>query len=404
MEMTRPRWLMAAAIFLALTTPSQAAAQLTGRWRAMLDLAGTGLPFELSFTRENRQLIARICNGPYCTDRAAVTVRGEEVEFDIADYAARISAEQRGDSLEGRYHNVGRGGPRSIPFRASRGEWATGQGPEPLLGEWDAWFITEARRSPRVLVLQNGESGLEGGVISNTGDLGRFVGRAAGDSFFVARFDGISVYVLAGRLSGDTLRGTFHAGLRTQTPFVAVRSSGAAHLTPPTVLTSADTTNPFRFSFADLTGQVVTQDDPRFKGKVVLVDIFGSWCVTCHDATPDLIRFWEQYRSKGFEILGIGYEVTGDSAADNLQIRRFRDKFAIPWTLLYGGVSVVEETAATLPQLRGFTAYPTTLFLGRDGRIRQVYAGFRGPASGAQHARQLEDYRTIIERLLAEPE
>lgn len=380
-----------------------ASAQLEGRWRAMLDLAGTGLPFELNLVREGRQLVARICNGPYCSDRAVVTVRGEEVEFDIADYAARISAEQRGDSLEGRYHNVGRGGPRSIPFRASRGEWASGQGPENLLGEWDAWFITDARRSPRALVLQNGEAGLEGAVISNTGDLGRFVGRAAGDSFFVARFDGISVYLLAGRLTGDTLRGTFHAGLRTQTPFVAVRSSGAAHLTPPTQLTSADTVNPFRFSFPDITGRVITQDDPQFKGKVVLVDIFGSWCVTCHDATPDLIRIWQQYRSRGLEILGIGYEVTGDSTADLPQIRRFREKFGIPWTLLYGGISVVEETAATLPQLRGFTAYPTTLFLGRDGKIRQVYAGFRGPAAGNQHTRQLEDYRSIIERLLNQP-
>ena len=64
---------------------------------------------------------------------------------------------------------------------------------------------------------------------------------------------------------------------------------------------------------------------------------------------------------------------------------------------------MVEETAATLPQLKGFSAYPTTLFLGKDGRIRSVYAGFRGPATGAQHVRQLADYREIIERLLAEP-
>ena len=386
-----------------LSTVAPASAQIEGRWRAVLDLAGTSLPFELAVARENRQLVARICNGPHCSDQATVTITGTAVEFDISDYSAHITAERRGDSLVGRYHNVGRGGPRAIPFRASPGRWTGSAGAPALLGHWDAWFITDQRRSPRELVLQNGAAGLEGAVISNTGDLGHFVGGAVGDSFSVARFDGISVYVLAGRLQGDTLRGTFHAGLRTQTPFIAVRTRGIAHLTPPTKLTSADTTYPFRFAFPDVEGGRVTQDDPRLKGKVVLVDIFGSWCVTCHDATPDLIRFWREYRPRGFEILGIGYEVTGDSAVDMPQIRRFRDKFGIPWTLLYGGISVVEETAATLPQLRGFTAYPTTLFLGRDGRIREVYAGFRGPAAGAQHARQLEDYRQIIERLLAEP-
>jgi hypothetical protein len=94
--------------------------------------------------------------------------------------------------------------------------------------------------------------------------------------------------------------------------------------------------------------------------------------------------------------------VTGDSTKDNPQIRRFRDKFSIPWILLHAGISVVEETAASLPQLKGFTAYPTTLFLDRTGRIRHVYAGFRGPATGAQHTRQIADYREIIERLLNE--
>ena len=383
------------------------APSLEGRWRAVLELAGTPLQFELNVSKEAGALVAEICSGPRCDSRAEVRsgtgIGRDSVVLYIADYDAAISVVRRGDSLTGTYHNVGRNGPRSIPFRASRGSWPEAAAPPALAGSWDAWWLTDQRRSPRVLVLQNGTRGMEGGVVSNTGDLGTFWGRAVGDSFSVARFDGVSVYVLAGRLKGDTLSGVFHAGLRTQTRFVAVRSTGAPHLTPPTALTSADTLTPFRFAFPDLLGRQVTQDDPRFKGKVVLVDIFGSWCVTCHEATPELLTLYRDYRARGLEILGLGYEVTGDSARDNPQIRRFRDKFGIPWLLLHAGASIVEETAASLPQLRGFTAYPTTIFLGRDGRIRQVYAGFRGPSAGAQHARQIEDYRQIIERLLAEP-
>lgn len=389
-------------LFLLLVSTPQAS-PVEGRWKGVLDLAGATLPFELKIQRIAGALAAELCNGPHCDTRADVRVRGDSVVLHIADYDATIAAVRRGDSLTGIYHNVGRAGPRSIPFRAARGAWPERAGPPALLGTWDAWWITDQRRSPRVLVFQNGSQGLEGGVVSNTGDLGSFWGAMAGDSFAVARFDGVSVYVLAGRLSGDTLRGVFHAGLRTQTPFVAVRSSGAPHLVAPTALTTADTVNPFRFAFPDLAGRVVTQDDPRFKGKVVLVDIFGSWCVTCHEATPHLLELYREYRGRGLEILGLGYEVTGDSTRDNPQIRRFRDKFSIPWPLLHAGASIVEETAASLPQLKGFTAYPTTIFLGRDGRIRQVYAGFRGASAGAQHQKQIEDYRRIIERLLAEP-
>ena len=400
--MTLIRAARVAAVSLLFTAAPQGSLP-TGRWRAVLDLAGGSLPFELALARDGSALVAEICNGAKCADRAVVTVQNGQVHFDIADYAATITAVRRGDSLVGSYQNVGRNGPRTIPFRASPGRWTGGSPPAALLGSWDAWYITDQRRSPRVFHFSKGSEGLEGAVTSNTGDLGLFWGGGTADSFSVARFDGVSVYLLVGRLAGDTLRGVFHAGLRTQTPFVAVRTTGAPHLTAPTALTSADTVSPFQFRFPDLEGKAVTQDDPRLRGKVVLVDIFGSWCVTCHEATPDLLELYRMYRPRGFEILGLGYEVTGDSTKDNPQIRRFRDKFGIPWILLHAGASIVEETAASLPQLRGFTAYPTTLFLGRDGRIRAVYAGFRGPATGAQHTRQLADYRGIIERLLAEP-
>jgi thiol-disulfide isomerase/thioredoxin len=394
---------MLALMLVSLLSSAPQTSSLEGRWRGALDLAGVTLPFGLAIQRSAGALAAELCTGPHCDTRATVSLRGDSVVLHIADYDATITAVRRGDSLVGAYQNVGRNGPRTIPFRAARGSWPEREGPPALLGTWDAWWVTEQRRSPRVLVFQNGSQGLEGGVVSNTGDLGSFWGSMEGDSVTVARFDGTSVYVLAGRLSGDTLRGVFHAGLRTQTPFVAVRSTGAPHLVAPTALTTADTINPFRFAFRDLAGRLVTQEDARFKGKVVLIDIFGSWCVTCHEATPHLLELYREYRAKGLEVLGLGYEVTGDSTRDNPQIRRFQEKFGIPWLLLHAGASVVEETAASLPQLKGFTAYPTTIFLGRDGRIRQVYAGFRGVSAGAQHQKQIEDYRNIIERLLAEP-
>ena len=242
-------------------------------------------------------------------------------------------------------------------------------------------------------------------MISNTGDYGHFAGRVQGDSFALAHFDGSFVYLLTGELrrGGDTLRGIFHAGQRTQTPWLAVRSTGAPHLKSPTEVTTADTTGPFRFAFPDLDGRVVTEKDPRFRGKVLLVDVFGSWCPTCHDSAPELVKLYRKYHARGLEIVGLAYEVTGDSAVDGRQVRRYRDKFAIPFPLLLAGVNDTEAAAATLPQLRGFTSFPTTVFIGRDGRVRQVHAGFYGPATGAQHQRLIRGFEREIERLLGEP-
>ncbi|HSB54989.1 MAG TPA: TlpA disulfide reductase family protein, partial [Gemmatimonadales bacterium] len=280
--------------------------------------------------------------------------------------------------------------------------WAVRPAPAVLLGRWDAWFQSGFDQSPRVLAFSNGDGGLEGTIISNSGDYGQFWGGMEGDSFAMAHFDGSYVYLLEGRLDGDTLRGTFHAGLRSQTPFFAVRSTGRPHLSLPTAITRADTASPFRFRFPDLEGRTVSSDDARFRGKVVLIDIFGSWCPTCHDAAPALVELYRRYHSRGLEVVGLAFEVTGDTAADAPLVRRYRDKFRLPFPLLLGGVSDVEAVSAALPQLDGFTAFPTSIFLGRDGRVRRIHAGFYGPAMGAQHEALVADFRREIERLLRE--
>jgi thiol-disulfide isomerase/thioredoxin len=376
-------------------------APLAGPWRAALDLAGGPLRFSLDLQQSGRAWSGRLCNGNSCSGFSAVRASGDSVTLELADYAAAISARIRNDSLVGEYRNVGSRGPRVIPFRAARGKWPVEPAPSALLGRWDAEFFGDWGTSPRVFEFRNGPQGFEGTIISNSGDYGHFWGHAPADSFSLAHFDGSFVYMLTGTLEGDTLRGTFHAGLRSQTHWKAVRSSGRAHLTPPSEVTRADSAAPFRFSFPDLEGRIVTQNDPRLQGKVVLLDIFGTWCPTCHDAAPLLVQLWHKYHDHGLEILGVAFEVTGDTAVDGSLVRRYRDKFDIPFPLLLGGVSDPQDVTAALPQLEGFGAFPTTVFLGRDGKVKRVHAGFYGPATGRQHEILVQEVEREVQRLLA---
>ena len=388
---------------LALATPSPA-----GSWRAVLDVAGGPLRFAITIEQADGAWRGRLCNAAVCEPFSAVRIGGDTVVLAMADYNASITATLAGDSLTGTYQNVGSRGPRTIPFRAGRGVWPAEAVPAWLRGRWDAWFVTDGRTSPRAFEFRGARSGLEGTVVSNNGDYGVFWGRADADSFSMAHFDGSFVYMLTGRLEGaggggDTLRGLFHAGQRTQTPFVAWRATGRPHLTPPEQVTRADTTAPFRFAFPDLDGRLVTSDDERFRGKDVIVDVIGTWCPTCHDAAPTMVRLYERYRSRGLAMVALAYEVSGDTAQDAPLLRRYRDKFGIRFPLLLAGISDTRAAAATLPQLSGFTAFPTAIFLGRDGRVRRIHAGFYGPGLGAERTAQLErQFEREIERLLAE--
>jgi thiol-disulfide isomerase/thioredoxin len=383
---------------LLLAASAAAPPEHAGPWRAALDLAGGELRFGLALDDSTGTL----CNGSSCSRLSAVRVEGDSVVLEIADFDARIVAALRGDSLVGSYRNVGNRGPRIIPFRAARGRWTAAAAPARVVGRWDATFVTDGRRSPRVLELRAGPDGLEGTIIGNTGDYGHFWGQPTGEGVALAHFDGSYVYLLTAALDGDTLRGTFHAGLRTQTPFTAVRSTGRPHLRAPTEMTRADTSAPFTFAFPDLDGRMVTSADPRFQGKVVLVDVFGTWCPTCHDAAPTLVELWNEHHDEGLEIVGLAFEVTGDTAVDLRQLRRYREKFGIAFPLLLAGVNQTELAAATLPQLEGFTAFPTTVFIGRDGRVRRIHAGFYGPATGAQHEHLVTEFRRLVKELLQE--
>lgn len=385
---------------LVLATSGQAPS-IAGPWRAELDLAGGPLRFAIEVDSADGETVARLCNGDSCQPFSSVRWVGDTAVFELADYAAAIRASLVGDSLIGAYSNVGNRGPRTIPFRAWRGRWPVEPGRPGLLGTWDAWFGAAGRETPRVLELRNTPLGLEGTVLSNSGDYGAFWGGASDSHLALGHFDGSFVYLITGELVGDTLRGVFHAGLRSETPFFATRNRGGSPLKPPTEVTRADTTAPFQFAFPDLAGRIVTNDDARFKGKVVLVDVFGTWCPNCHDAAPTLVELYRRFHGQGFEIVSLAYEVSGDSAVDGQLVRRFRDKFGIPWPILLAGVNDTELTAATLPQLEGFTAYPTLIFLDRSGRVRKIHAGFYGPATGAQYTRLRKDLVTYVEALLA---
>lgn len=373
-----------------------------GAWRARLDLAGGPLRFHMRLQEEGG-LSGVLCNGGACEPFSRVeALPGDSVLLEMGDYAAAIRAHVDPDSLTGFYRNVGNRGPRTIPFRASRGTWPTALPADDLVGRWDAVFTPDDNPSPRVLDLRRTDRGLEGTIISNTGDSGLFWGGAEDDSFVMSHFDGSFVYMLTGELEGDTLRGIFHAGLTSQRPFVAVRSTGGPHLTPPTELVEVDTTEVFEWAFPDLDGNIVTHEDERFRDKVVIVEILGTWCPTCHDSAPIMVELYRRFHDRGLEIVGLAYEVTGDPEVDGALVRRYADKFGIEFPLLLAGVNDSESPRATQPQLDGPIAFPTTIFLDTAGRVRRVHSGFYGPALGAMHEALERELSEFTEELLRE--
>jgi thiol-disulfide isomerase/thioredoxin len=144
------------------------------------------------------------------------------------------------------------------------------------------------------------------------------------------------------------------------------------------------------FSFPDLRGRIVKHDDSQFKSKVVIVDIWGSWCGPCREEIPFLMKLHEKYREDGLEIVGIAFEKTGDDREKLRNLKKFVEENGIKYTVLFGGSTVAAR--GKLQSLENFQAYPTTIFIDRAGKARKVEVGFSKSAAA-------EMEKTVVELL-----
>lgn len=129
------------------------------------------------------------------------------------------------------------------------------------------------------------------------------------------------------------------------------------------------------FTIGDLQGNQVSLDSDLFKGKVILVNIFGTWCGSCNQEIPHLVNFKKKYESRGLEIIGIAFERDPEEIARE-KVRKFEEKWKINYPILFGGEEKRVNVLSSIKGLDRFSGYPTTIFIGRDGKVKDVKVNF----------------------------
>ncbi|MBT3501167.1 MAG: TlpA family protein disulfide reductase [Candidatus Marinimicrobia bacterium] len=127
------------------------------------------------------------------------------------------------------------------------------------------------------------------------------------------------------------------------------------------------------FTLADLNGNWVSLSD--LKGKVVLLNFWGTWCGPCRREIPDFVNLSKKYKKDGLEIVGI--TLTSGSAE---KIQEFSDKWNINYTLLTdieGNETQVVTWNYGKATGQPINGIPTTFIIDRDGVIRERYVGPR---------------------------
>ena len=110
------------------------------------------------------------------------------------------------------------------------------------------------------------------------------------------------------------------------------------------------------FEFTDLTGKA--RSLAEFRGKYLLVDFWGVWCVDCRRETPFQVEAYKRFRSRGFEILGLDWDDKIETVTD------YMTKTGITWT------QARKDSILELTEVRyRIYEYPSTLLLGPDGKV-----------------------------------
>jgi peroxiredoxin len=414
--------LVAAALLVASNHPAAvqgvakpAAAAINGLWDAVIVTNGTEVPFRFEIVSGSAGAQGFFFEG----DRKVGSTSGRfadgvlTLDYDFLN--TTLQARFDGSQLVGSYTNNRAGAkPQDVRMRRFTPVSFDDAEPPALAGSWEMRRITSEVSAPRdtrtwhVFLRQSGAE-VTGSILRIDGDTGTLSGRWSAGKMVLSHFAGERPVLFEATPNPD---GTLAVALNKSAHYLVVRSGearakGIPEPPDPTRYTSVkDPTARFQFAFPDLTGTTVSSLDARFRGKVVILAIGGSWCPNCHDEAPFLSELYKDFHARGLEIVGLMFENDSDLKVSRPRVQSFIDRYGVQYPMLIAGTTQPTPSSKTidqaLPQLVNFGAYPTTIFLGRDGRVRSVHAGFASPATGAEHSRLKQEVRDLVGQLLAE--
>jgi len=370
------------------------AGSFNGSWDGAVVTNAARVPFRMEVSEAE----ARVCffedADPVCSSSVRIVDGKLTAKWDYLNSQLTLSAAD--GKVSGVYVNLRTKREFQIEAQPHQAQTASSQRPANFAGEWEVHSAQRPGPGNQLILRQSGAE-LKGTILRIDGDDGTLVGRVDGNQFAISHFSGDRPALLKGTLQPD---GTLELELGAQ-KLMALRpaEARARNLAPPLdPMTYARAKNPderFHFSFKDVDGKTYTEDS--FAGKPYVVSITGSWCPNCRDEAPFLVELYQRYHPRGLEMAAFCFEVQDDPTFAPL--RAFVRKFQIPYPALLAGDLTSLNTA--VPQIQNLSAYPTTIYVDKDGKVHSVHTGFPSSGSGDELARVKQEIRTTIEQMIA---
>jgi thiol-disulfide isomerase/thioredoxin len=400
--------LTALILFLFFYTSYAQTALKAGIWRGALTTeSGNEIPFNFQITGTGSNKQIAIINGAERFKVTDVSGKGDSVFIHMPLFDSEFRLRLIQGTLVGKWIRHSGNNDSFLDFKAvPNTAWRFKTPAKPasnIAGRWAATFGEGDSKDLTVGEFKQTGSKLTGTFLTTTGDYRYLEGVVTGNDLYLSCFDGGHAYLFTGKINGKNITdGNFYSGLKGHNQWVAVKDAKAKLPDAYSLTALKQGYKRLAFTFKDLNGKDVSLTDARFKNKVVIVQILGSWCPNCMDETAYLINYYKKYHAKGVEIVGLAYERTTDFARSQKSVMQLKNRFNIPYPLLLTGYTPSNgDPARSLPMMAKVVGFPTTIIIDKKGDVRKIHTGFSGPGTGKYYTDFIKEFEGLTDGLLA---
>ena len=403
-------WVLSLSILLSVAAHAQSPLQ-KGNWRAAIARPdGNHIIFNIDVQQLKGKTVFYIVNGAERMLVNDVTIVKDSVLIDMPVFESSFKLKiVSKDSLEGSWIRKGAEKDSALPFTASakqqyRFAAVNGNAAQQAEGKWKIDFV-RANDSHRPAIGQFSQKGnvVSGSILTPSGDYRYLAGIVTGDALYLSTFDGVHAMVFTAKIDKDKItEGKLYSGAAPVENWTAVQDAQASLPDEKLTQLKDGEDGKLNFSFKDIDGKQVSINDARFKNKVVIIQLMGSWCPNCMDETAFLSSYYDKNKHRGVEVIGLAYEYTTDFKRSAGSLRKFQKRFNVNYPLLItpATVSDPQRTEKSLPQLTAIKVFPSTIILGKDGKVATITTDFYGPGTGDYYTHYKETFEKTINGLL----
>ncbi len=378
-----------------------------GAWKGVLKTQGIEVPFQFNVKHSAKGYSLELINAEDRIVLDEVMIKDDSLHVQLFIFDATIHAKMDGDKLTGVWvKNYAEN--YVIPFEATFGNeprFTTESKNNPALfdGKWEVDFIKENRIGKAIGLFKQKDQIVTGTFVTSTGDYRFLEGVVDGDVMKLSCFDGSFSFLFEAKmLENGTIEGEVWSGRSRHERWTAKKNDDFELPDPYAMTYIKEGYENFELKFPNTSGELVQLSDERYKDKIVIVQILGTWCPNCMDETAFYVDWLKNNKGRGVEVIGLAFESKADASYANSRINKMKGKMGIDYEVLFAGTTSEESRAKALPMLNKVMSFPTSIILDKKHKVRKIHTGFSGPGTGEYYEKFVEEFDLMMDKLIEE--